>query len=82
MSNNRIKVKIELTEKQLQYLRLALFEFGEVFEGAPKERMFKIVQEKLDKATSEVESEKNFFLEKRAHKAAMKVQNSKKGNKQ
>ncbi len=53
------KIKIEFTEKQLRYLREALFEFGDVFPSAEKEYMFKKLSEKLYKAKLELKKSQN-----------------------
>lgn len=69
------KTTIELTEKQLEYLSVAFFEFGESF-NADKERMFKVVDKKLDEATLRIKKEKKYYAEKNYYKAEMKARNS------
>ena len=72
----KIKINIELTEKQLDYLGTVLFEFGDLFTKARSEYLYKALDKKIQKAKTTVESEKKFFLEKAYHKSAMKVKNS------
>ncbi len=66
------KTTIELTDKQLQYLSSALFEFEEGFQNTKKSSMFKTVEKKLYEAHDRVEKVKEFYAIKNAHRALKK----------
>lgn len=66
---------LNLTEKQLDYLCSALFEFSCFFEGSEKESMFKTLDKKLFEAKKRIEKVKLFYAEKNYYKAEMKAKN-------
>jgi hypothetical protein len=57
------KYKLELTGKQAEYLSVALFEFGEIFEKAKSEYMFKALKSKLNDVCKKHQKSEQFYKE-------------------